>query len=155
MNRNLLSVIACLLAFVLVPSFANATDEPGLEHRRLEESLRATETAFAKTMADRDHEAFAQFISPEAVFFGGTSVHRGREAIAAAWALYFDGEAAPFSWEPQSVAVLESGTLGVTSGPVFNPLGERIGTFNSVWRLDEDGGWHIVFDRGCPPCDCP
>ena len=32
--------------------------------------LRATEEAFAKTMADRDHRAFASFLADEAVFFG-------------------------------------------------------------------------------------
>ena len=80
---------------------------------------------------------------------------KGADAVTAAWGRFFDGEAAPFSWEPDAVAVLESGVLGMTSGPVYSPEGERIGTFNSVWRLEPDGGWRIVFDRGCPPCDCP
>jgi ketosteroid isomerase-like protein len=30
--------------------------------------------------------------------------------------------------------------------------GLRVGTFNSVWRLEADGKWRIVFDKGCPPC---
>jgi hypothetical protein len=48
------------------------------------------------------------------------------------------------------VSVLDSGSLGLTSGPVFDPEGNQIGTFNSIWRLNADGVWKIVFDRGCP-----
>lgn len=32
----------------------------------------------------------------------------------------------------------------------LDPEGNRIGTFNSIWRLNADGVWKIVFDRGCP-----
>jgi ketosteroid isomerase-like protein len=41
------------------------------------------------------------------------------------------------------------------SGPVLAPDGTRIGTFNSVWRREADGSWKVVFDRGCPDCECP
>jgi len=50
--------------------------------------------------------------------------------------------------------VLASGTLGLTSGPVYEPDGKRSGTFTSTWRREADGGWKIVLDKGCPPCDC-
>jgi ketosteroid isomerase-like protein len=119
----------------------------------LEQELQAVETAFAQTMADRDHDAFAGFLSDEVIFFNGESRLVGRAAVAAAWAPYFEGEKARFSWEPDAVAVLESGTLGLTSGPVYDPAGRRIGTFNSVWRRNGDGTWRIVFDRGCPECE--
>lgn len=117
----------------------------------LASEVRAAETAFAQTMADRDLESFESFLADEAVFFTG-SVLRGAEAIAAAWSPYFDGAEAPFSWEPEQVVVLESRTLALSSGPVFDPEGNRIGTFNSVWRLESDGRWRVVFDKGCPPC---
>lgn len=32
---------------------------------------------------------------------------------------------------------------------------ERIGTNNSIWRLEADGRWHVIFDKGCPACECP
>ena len=117
--------------------------------------LRATEEAFAQTMADRNHEAFASFLAEEAVFFGRSGEIRGKDAVAAAWKPFFDGSDAPFSWRPDSATVLDSGTLGFTSGPVFAPDGKRIGTFNSVWRRQADGKWKVVFDRGCPDCECP
>jgi ketosteroid isomerase-like protein len=106
-------------------------------------------------MAERDHDAFVSFLSPEAVFFGGDGEIRGREAIAAAWKPLFEGPDAPFSWRPDSATVLDSGSLGLTSGPVLGSDGGRIGTFNSVWRRETDGSWKVVFDRGCPDCECP
>ena len=117
----------------------------------LEEQVRQTEIAFAKTMADRDHAAFATFLAEETVFFGG-SLLRGKAAVADSWKRFYEGPQAPFSWRPEAVKVLDSGSLGFSSGPVFDPAGERIGTFNSVWRREKDGRWRIVFDKGC---DCP
>lgn len=116
--------------------------------------VRTAELTFAATMAERDLEAFASHIADEAVFFTGR-VLRGAEEIIAAWSPFFEGDVAPFSWEPEQVEVLDSGTLALSSGPVHDPEGNRIGTFNSVWRLDADGRWRVVFDKGCPPCDCP
>ena len=116
--------------------------------------VRAAEVAFAKTMADRDHAAFATHVSEEAVFFGSRSVARGRAAVAEQWKGLFAEKDPPFSWAPEEVEVLESGTLGHSSGPVFSPDGKRVGTFNSLWRLEPDGRWRVIFDKGCPPCDC-
>lgn len=116
--------------------------------------VRAREAAFARTMADRDASAFASFVSEEAVFLG-TTVLRGREAVVEGWARYFQGEAAPFSWEPERVEVLDSGHLAISTGPVRDPEGRRVGTYNSTWRLEPDGEWRVVLDSGCPPCSCP
>jgi ketosteroid isomerase-like protein len=119
----------------------------------LEAEVHATERAFAQSMADRDLAAFTLHLAEEAVFIGG-EVLRGRQAVVDAWSGFFEGAQAPFSWEPETVVVLASGTLALSSGPVRNPAGERVGTFNSTWRREADGRWRIVFDKGCPPCDC-
>jgi ketosteroid isomerase-like protein len=116
--------------------------------------VRAAETAFAKSMADRNLTAFTALLADDTVFWGGKGVNRGKAAVAADWKRFFDGPTAPFSWAPAEVEVLSSGTLGYTSGPVFDPKGNRIGTFNSVWQRQGDGSWKIVFDKGCPPCEC-
>jgi hypothetical protein len=50
--------------------------------------------------------------------------------------------------------VLDSGTLALSTGPVYAPDGQRSGTFNSTWRREKDGRWKIVLDNGCPPCEC-
>ncbi|WP_269532149.1 nuclear transport factor 2 family protein [Chitinimonas sp. BJYL2] len=114
-----------------------------------------TERAFAKTMADRDHAAFTRYLADEAVFFGGGGkVLRGKAAVAAAWQGFYQGPTPPFSWEPDSVEVLESGTLAHSSGPVRDPSGKLIARFNSVWRLVSPGVWQIVFDKGTEVCSC-
>jgi uncharacterized protein (TIGR02246 family) len=120
----------------------------------LREEVRRAEAGFAKSMADRDHAAFASYLAEDAVFFGGKDVQRGKAAVAAAWKPLFEKTAAPFSWEPAEVEVLDSGGLAMTSGPVYDPAGKRVGTFNSVWRREKDGSWKVVLDKGCPPCDC-
>ncbi len=139
--------LACSLA--AAPAWA---DEP---MEALAAKVRARETAFAKTMADRDQAAFASFVSEEALFFASDRVLRGRAAVAEGWKRYFEGGAAPFSWAPERVEVVESGTLALSSGPVFDPAGRRVGTFTSTWRLEKDGAWRVVLDIGCPPCRCP
>lgn len=111
-----------------------------------------TEEAFAKTMADRDFAAFQTFLSKEAVFWSG-GITRGPAEIGAAWKRFYEGPQAPFSWKPDAVEVIESGSLGFSSGPVFDPEGKRVSTFNSVWRREADGKWRVVFDKGCPPCE--
>jgi len=126
---------------------AETGEDLGVEVRRIE-------TAFAKTMADRDHAAFTSFLAADTVFFSQEGVRRGKASVAEAWKLFYEGTGAPFSWQPESVEVLASGGLGLSTGPVFDPAGRRIGTFNSVWRKEKDGAWRIVFDKGCPPCDC-
>jgi uncharacterized protein (TIGR02246 family) len=118
------------------------------------EQVRRTEQAFAKTMADRDHAAFTSFLASDALFVAPTRVLRGSKEVAAGWKRFFDGPQAPFSWEPDQVQVLDSGTLALSSGPVRDPSGKRVGTFNSIWRREPDGKWKIVIDHGCPPCDC-
>ena len=119
----------------------------------LQAQVRAAETAFAKTMADRDQAAFAGYVADEAVFFG-RGVLRGKAAVVEGWKPLYEGPKAPFSWAPEQVEVLDSGTLALSSGPVYDPEGKRSGTFNSVWRLEKDGKWRVVFDKGCPRCDC-
>ena len=139
-------LVACAVALACV-----ASAETNLE---LEEQVRKAETAFAKSMADRDHAAFASHLADDAVFFGGSDVQRGKAAVAAAWKPLFDGPQAPFSWSPAEVEVLDTGTLALTSGPVLDPTGKRTGTFTSTWRREKDGSWKIVLDKGCPRCEC-
>jgi ketosteroid isomerase-like protein len=110
--------------------------------------VEAREIAFAKTMADRDFEAFKEFISDEAIFFNGNEALRGKSAVIAGWAPYFEGEDAPFSWHPDTVEALDSGQLGISSGPVYSTTGEVVGRFNSIWRKEVDGQWRVVFDKG-------
>lgn len=142
--------IACGVALLL----AACSSRPSVDPAALVEQVRATEAAFARTMADRDHAAFTTFLADEAIFVASDRALRGKEAIAAGWKRFYDDVSAPFAWQPEQVQVLDSGTLALSSGPVFAPNGARVGTFNSVWRRERDGAWKIVLDNGCPDCAC-
>jgi len=153
MTRVLLPILAWLaVSPVNLANQPNQATAPNITN--LANQVTAAERAFAKTMADRDRAAFASFLSDEAVFMSDGQTLRGRPAVAAGWKRFYDAPQAPFSWEPDRVEVLDSGTLALSSGPVRDPQGTRVGTFNSVWRRDANGAWKIVFDKGCPPCNC-
>ncbi len=121
----------------------------------LQQQVVDTEQAFAKTMADRDFNAFMSFLSAEAIFFSGETPLRGKQQVADRWKAYYEHEAAPFSWEPEQVVILESGSLALSTGPVRDPEGKLIATFTSIWQRGPDGNWRIIFDKGNEVCDCP
>jgi ketosteroid isomerase-like protein len=134
------SVILCLPMPLL--SQAQSTD--------LKREVFVAESSFAASMAQRDLKAFAAFLSTEAIFFGDTAVMRGKRAVVDGWRRFFEKPTAPFSWKPDVIEVLPSGHLAISNGPVFDPAGKRVGSFNSIWRREPDGRWHIIFDKGCP-----
>ena len=135
-----------VLAFALAPS-------PGQTKPDLNRQVFEAESSFAYTMAARDLKAFGTFVAKDAIFFGRRGVMRGRAEVVEGWTPLFKDPKPPFSWHPEMVEVLESGTLAHSSGPVLDPDGNVIVRFNSVWRLDKDGRWRVVFDKGCPVCD--
>ena len=121
--------------------------------QELKQQVTETERAFAKTMADRDHAAFATFLADEAVFFAGQTPQRGKQQIADAWKRFYEKPAAPFSWQPETVEVLESGTSRSLRARCMTRPERSIGTFTSIWRLESPGKWRIVFDKGCEVCE--
>ena len=143
-----LTIGSLLLVFGTVFAHEPVTKSP-------QAAVEETERAFADTMARRDFEKFKTFISEEAVFFSGTKSLRGRQQIADAWEGYFKDPHATFSWEPEHVEVLDSGSLAWSSGPVYDADGKRVATFNSVWQLDASNQWRIIFDKGNDVCNCP
>ena len=145
-------IFPTLVAAVLCGCAASSA-APGASDARQE--VAAAEEAFARTMADRDHQAFATFIANDAIFFGGPEPLRGKQQVVDGWKVFFDGPDAPFSWEPLVVEVLDSGTLALSSGPVVNPSGETVAQFTSIWRLEPDGRWRVIFDKGCDVCSRP
>lgn len=141
-----------LLALAAAMACGSAFAAPS--NAELKQQVADTERAFAATMAKRDHAAFVGFLSDEAVFYNGPRVLRGKETVAAEWKALYEKPEAPFSWEPDQVEVLDSGTLAHSSGPVRDPQGKIISRFNSVWRQEAPGKWRIVFDKGERVCDC-
>jgi ketosteroid isomerase-like protein len=141
-----------LLAVAMMGACAGALAAPA--NAALKQQVADTERAFAATMAQRDHQAFVTFLAEEAIFYNGQKALRGKDTVAAEWKPFYEKPEAPFSWEPDQVEVLDSGTLAHSSGPVRDPQGKIVSRFNSVWRLEAPGKWRIVFDKGERVCDC-
>jgi ketosteroid isomerase-like protein len=142
----LILVVACVAVAAIGVARGSRVEPGGLRQQVL-----AAERDFAATMTRRDFEGFTAYLSREAVFMRPGGALRGKDSVAQAWRGYFDKPGAPFSWAPDEVEVLASGTLAFSSGPVKDAAGKQVGRFNSVWRLEGPGTWRVVFDRGC---DC-
>ena len=146
--KNLTTFLALLA--LAVPAFAELEDE-----------VRCREIGFSKSVEVRDLDKFASFIDPDARFVS-TRVDRGRVAITEAWSVFFTAEPPSIKWRPQYIEVLESGDLALSRGPYRivgrNEEGETTeawGTFNSVWRLNAEGEWLVIFDAGSAPDETP
>jgi ketosteroid isomerase-like protein len=149
MNRCL--KLPAVLALGVPLLLGACAPKPPHDDAALTRQVTETEPAFAATMARRDFEAIKGFLADEAVFDGASQPLRGKEAVAAAWKAYFDGPSPPFSWEPDRVVVLASGTLAQSGGPVRDAQGKVTARFNSIWRQQGAGTWRIVLDKGEPP----
>lgn len=137
----------------LVAGCAAAPQRANLD--KLRKQVADAERAFARTMAERNFNAFTSFLADDAVFYAGQKPIRGKQAVAEDWRKFYEKREAPFSWEPTQVEVLESGTLAHSSGPVRDPSGKVFATFNSIWRLEAPGVWRVVFDKGSEVCKQP
>ena len=141
-----------LLNVVAFPAIAD--NSPAQESlAELTEQVRATEIAFAKTLADRDAKAFVRMIAPDVIWLADAPL-RGPAQVLTRWQKFFDAPQPPFSWAPETVEVQEGGKLALSTGPVIDPAGKRVATYTSIWRREESGEWRIIFDSGNPYCDC-
>ena len=141
-----ISIFSLWLAFA--PATNGAAPDAG---RDASQEVRAAETAFAGAFAARDAARFASFLADDAVFFSPPDALRGPAAVMARWSKMLEAKEAPFSWRPEHVAVNAAGTIGFSTGPVFDPRGTRIAVYTSVWVRQGDGRWKVQFDG--PGCD--
>lgn len=118
------------------------------------DEVRCREIGFSLAAENQDLGAFRAFIDADARF-ASSSVLRGVDEIANAWTVFFNSDGPSIKWRPQIVEVLADGKLALTRGPYHvlsrfpnGDVVEQWGTFNSVWRLNDDGVWRIVFDAG-------
>ena len=127
----------------------------------LEQDVRCREIGFSRAVETQDREQFASFVDPDARFVGA-KVDRGKDVITEAWAVFFSGDLPSIQWRPQIIEVLGSGDLALSRGPYRiidkdenGEAREAWGTFNSVWRMNADGEWLVVFDAGSFPDETP
>lgn len=105
------------------------------------------ESAFARTMAERRFDLFADFVGEDAVFRGATLLV-GRQTVLARWKSFYDAAQAPFSWRPDLVTVAADGRSAVSTGPVSDAQGRVVSRFMTLWRREADGRWRVAVDQG-------
>ena len=142
--------LICLTLALTTTAMADAVDD-----------VRCQEIRFSQSVETQSAELFASFIEADARFVGGV-VSRGTEEVAAAWSIFFAEDGPKIKWRPQIVEVLEDGTLALSRGPYkmtvtdeAGNISEHWGTFNSIWRLQDDGSWKVVFDAGSSAAEAP
>jgi pimeloyl-ACP methyl ester carboxylesterase/ketosteroid isomerase-like protein len=114
------------------------------------DQVRNAELAFARAFADRDKTAFFAMVADDATFLSGTTTSIGKKQVIESWTRYLESAEAPFSWAPERVSVSADGTLGLSTGPVYDARGRHAGSYISTWRKDAQGNWKIVFDSSGP-----
>ncbi len=143
-----------MLSVVLLGLFSSAAGD-------MTNDVRCREIAFSQSAETRDLAAFRSFLDADARFVGN-GVRHGPDEIAAAWQDFFTDDGPEIAWRPKFVEVLEDGTMALTRGPyrmrskdADGNVVERWGTFNSVWRVNPDGQWRVVFDAGNAAAKAP
>jgi ketosteroid isomerase-like protein len=108
---------------------------------------------FNRAMADHDLKRFLSFVAPEAAF--DSAEGRGREAVAKAWAPFFEPNGPSIKWEPTKAESLVAGDVGYTVGTwerhSKDAAGKSVvrhGQYLTVWRKQKDGSWLATFDTG-------
>ena len=125
------------------------------------EDVRCAEIAFSRSVETQNITLFESFIDADARFVG-SSVQRGVADITAAWSVFFSDDSPQLKWRPQIIEVLKDGRLALSRGPYRMTVqdadgeeSEHWGTFNSVWRMQDDGSWKVVFDAGNEVAETP
>jgi len=123
--------------------------------------VRCREIAFSQSVENKDPVAFESFIDADARFVAG-SISRGPAEVSSAWSVFFSEDGPSIKWRPQVVEVLDDGSLALSRGPyrliARDPDGNAVehwGTFNSIWRKQEDDTWKVVFDAGNAAAEAP
>jgi ketosteroid isomerase-like protein len=118
------------------------------------DDVRCREIGFSQSIENKDIEAFKAFLDADARFISNRA-RRGVDEIAEGWSNFTREEGPSIRWRPIYVEVLDDGKLALSRG-VYEAASTAedgsetmsYGSFNSVWRLNDDGVWRVVFDAG-------
>ena len=118
--------------------------------------LMKADEAFDAARAARGLEGFASFLAGDITTIRpNQAIVRGKEAFLAGWKEAYTARGISVRWKPEVARISDDGTLGFTVGAyqvtqtensVTKPAGT--GKYITIWRLQPDGSWKVVFDSG-------
>lgn len=112
----------------------------------VDDVLAADATFAALASESGQHAAFAEYLAADAVLFRPEAVNGPQ------WLATHEPATGRLEWAPSAAGVACTGRLAISSGPwrYANDAGGEVvtGHYLSVWRLADDGEWHVVLDHG-------
>lgn len=146
-------IVPVIAALALLMSCNTSVDRKSLEKEVLE-----ADRSFGRAVAQSDAEAFARYISNDAVFFVPDGVARGRMEVLEQWETYLDEDRlTEISWGPETVEVAGAGDYAVTRGHyritgrvAVDKPSEATGYYVTVWRHSAEDGWQVISSVGIP-----
>jgi len=140
-------LITCLCLAASPAARAAAT--PAISGTADEKAVAAADEAFYQASLARKGQAWREFADDGATLPAGT----GKEAIGARYDAAYARPGFRLSWHPSYAKVV--GDLGITSGRYESHVQDASGhdqkthgTYVTVWRRQQDGGWRFVWDGG-------
>jgi ketosteroid isomerase-like protein len=144
--------MSCVLLYLLGVASA-ATAQTGDVRKAAEAAMLKADRDFNEAMAARDLPRFLSWVALDAAF--DSAEGRGRDAVAKAWAPFFQPGGPTISWAPTKAEALVAGDVGYTVGTwerhSKDAAGKdvvRHGQYLTVWRKQKDGSWLATFDTG-------
>ena len=144
------ATLIALAALTLLAGAARGQAAPATPAVLTQTGLRRREQLRGDDGTPRFGRRSRTFVAPDAIFFGEKSVMRGKQAVVDGWRPLFAGPAARSPGGRSRSRSSPPGTLAHSSGPVLDPSGRQIGTFNSVWRREADGDLAGRLRQGMP-----
>lgn len=127
-----------------------------VDRRAAEAAMMKADADFNRAVADRDMTRFLSLIAEDATFSGGLPNQlRGKDAVAKAWARFFQKDGPTLTWKPTKAEALVGGEIGYTVGTserrvrgADGKVAVTRGNYVTVWKKQPDGRWLAVFDTG-------
>jgi ketosteroid isomerase-like protein len=142
-------VALTLVALSARPVFAQTKDPRTI----VETAMMQADRLFNQAAADRDMKRFLTFVADDAKFDAAEGL--GKDAVAKAWAPFFEPDGPTISWAPTKAEALVATDVGYTVGTwerhSKSAAGIAVvtrGEYLTVWRKQKDGIWRVEFDTG-------
>jgi ketosteroid isomerase-like protein len=157
---------ALLVLALTAGTAAPASAQGGVSATRFDRAagrraVQEADRALSRASESRKIEAFTALLDTDTVFVSESGPPaRGRPAVRAKWAAFFDPSGPSLTWEPYEGEVSSQGDVGYTRGKFLyqgkdasgRPVTDR-GEYLSIWRKQQDGTWLLVVDSSVPAAD--